>query len=292
MPSTKKPAGQRKKSLADRARPLSQTKLGLSVQDRLARAAQELAHELPIDRIDVAKVARRAQVSWPTASRYLRDKQHLRAQLSHADPELARGSSSRALLLDAAQRVFARYGYASATLDEIGRQAGASKATVYQHFASKTELFLALLEARDEALASSAPAEIAQVFSKLPPSQAFARVLQLEIARMSANKDYTRLYVEFLAASRERPVRDRLRASHKRQLGILVGLVQGLVQAGVLVVGTPAERVARILLLLLDGLTLQSLVIEGQGQQVANEIAEVLWLGLAPWVQSPASEHQ
>jgi len=53
---------------------------------------------------------------------------------------------TRARLLDAARRVFARRGYHGASLDEIAREAGATTGAIYSNFAGKEDLFLALFE--------------------------------------------------------------------------------------------------------------------------------------------------
>ena len=47
----------------------------------------------------------------------------------------------RERLLDAAQRVFATSGYASATVDDIISAAATSRATFYRYFRSKEDLF-------------------------------------------------------------------------------------------------------------------------------------------------------
>jgi AcrR family transcriptional regulator len=52
--------------------------------------------------------------------------------------------------LDAAAQVFARRGFEAATLDEVAAAAGYTKGAVYSNFASKTELFIALIERRIE----------------------------------------------------------------------------------------------------------------------------------------------
>ncbi|NGM20355.1 TetR/AcrR family transcriptional regulator [Roseomonas stagni] len=51
------------------------------------------------------------------------------------------------LLIEAAEQVFLRDGYADANLDEVARLAGMSKRTLYQHFASKAALFEACIAA-------------------------------------------------------------------------------------------------------------------------------------------------
>ncbi|MEV3961323.1 TetR family transcriptional regulator [Nocardia sp. NPDC050193] len=51
---------------------------------------------------------------------------------------------TRALLLDAAEEVFAEKGFAAATLDDIAHAAGYTKGAIYKHFSMKEELFLAV----------------------------------------------------------------------------------------------------------------------------------------------------
>jgi AcrR family transcriptional regulator len=52
----------------------------------------------------------------------------------------------RAQLLDAASQVFTRKGYHAAAMDDIAEAAGVSKPVLYQHFNSKLDLYLALLD--------------------------------------------------------------------------------------------------------------------------------------------------
>jgi AcrR family transcriptional regulator len=58
----------------------------------------------------------------------------------------ARKAETRARLLDAAARVYAKRGFGGATLDEVAAEAGFTKGAVYGHFGSKENLLLALLE--------------------------------------------------------------------------------------------------------------------------------------------------
>ena len=52
----------------------------------------------------------------------------------------------RSQLLDAASEVFASKGYHAAAMDDIADAAGVSKPVLYQHFPSKLDLYLALLD--------------------------------------------------------------------------------------------------------------------------------------------------
>src|SRR5919201_4849472 len=74
----------------------------------------------------------------------------------------------REAILDAALEVFARRGYNGSSIDEIAQAAGISKALIYEHFPSKRDLHLSLLEAHvqeiferlAEAAATSDPGEV------------------------------------------------------------------------------------------------------------------------------------
>jgi AcrR family transcriptional regulator len=52
----------------------------------------------------------------------------------------------RAAILDAALAVFADRGYHNSSIDDIAREGGISKALIYEHFASKQDLYAVLLE--------------------------------------------------------------------------------------------------------------------------------------------------
>jgi AcrR family transcriptional regulator len=58
----------------------------------------------------------------------------------------------RAQLLDAANEVFTSRGYHAAAMDDIAEVAGVSKPVLYQHFSSKLDLYLALLDSSCERL--------------------------------------------------------------------------------------------------------------------------------------------
>ncbi|HWL35203.1 MAG TPA: TetR/AcrR family transcriptional regulator [Frankiaceae bacterium] len=61
-------------------------------------------------------------------------------------------NARRAQLLDAALDVFVAQGFHAASMDDIADHAGISKPVLYQHFPSKLDLYLALLDAQVEDL--------------------------------------------------------------------------------------------------------------------------------------------
>ncbi|HET7715573.1 MAG TPA: TetR/AcrR family transcriptional regulator [Bauldia sp.] len=56
------------------------------------------------------------------------------------------GKARRARILDAASRVFAREGFAGASIDVIAAEAGVSRQTVYNQFGDKEKVFAAVVE--------------------------------------------------------------------------------------------------------------------------------------------------
>ncbi|MHB1613692.1 MAG: TetR/AcrR family transcriptional regulator [Actinomycetes bacterium] len=67
----------------------------------------------------------------------------------------------RAQLLRAAREVFVAQGYHAAPMDDIAERAGVSKPVLYQHFPSKLELYVALLDESGDALVAAVQAALA-----------------------------------------------------------------------------------------------------------------------------------
>jgi AcrR family transcriptional regulator len=81
---------------------------------------------------------------------------------AHASQRRLPVAERRALIVEAAGRLFGDHGYDGARLDEIAAAAGVTKPIVYRHFDSKRDLYLALLDRHRDDLAGfsvSIPAE-------------------------------------------------------------------------------------------------------------------------------------
>ena len=57
-----------------------------------------------------------------------------------------RGSERRAQLLDVARRVFGKFGFHGVSMEDVAKEAGVTKPILYDHFQSKKELYLALID--------------------------------------------------------------------------------------------------------------------------------------------------
>jgi AcrR family transcriptional regulator len=75
--------------------------------------------------------------------------------------ERLKGDERRRVIIDAALALFARKGFRGTTTREIAEAAGCSEATIFKYFATKDELYSAILEAKatiEETLAKAADA--------------------------------------------------------------------------------------------------------------------------------------
>src|SRR4051812_35493315 len=85
----------------------------------------------------------------------------------------------RTRVLDAAAAVVADRGLATATIDQVAAAAGFTKGAVYSNFASKDELFLALLEAQ----VASRVAGVERLLREAPDLPAALAAVGAELAR-------------------------------------------------------------------------------------------------------------
>src|SRR5436190_9573246 len=109
---------------------------------------------------------------------------------------------TRDRIVAAAERVFARRGYHGASLDEIAQQAGFTKGALYYNFASKEELFLALLDRLIEArlaLLESLRAQAQPAETRL--RQGAGRV----VGSLEGDRDWSLLFFEFASHAAREP---------------------------------------------------------------------------------------
>src|SRR4051812_1211981 len=76
-----------------------------------------------------------------------------RASYGAASPVVgARGARTRQQIVEVALQLFAEHGVQATIVDDIAQSVGISRATLYQYFASKEEIFRELLEESGAAL--------------------------------------------------------------------------------------------------------------------------------------------
>jgi AcrR family transcriptional regulator len=170
-------------------------------------------------------------------------------------------AATRAALLDSAARVFARRGYAAATVEEITESAGFSRGAFYSNFDDKEELFLALLEKRG----AEQMAEIAQAFQEGDTAEerltSGGRFIDSMVV---ANTEWCRLYMEFWSAAvRNRKFRRRFAEQYRIWRNAIAEMIEvGARDLNVTLDASPHE-LASAVIALSEGYVLQKLIDPG-----------------------------
>jgi AcrR family transcriptional regulator len=176
-----------------------------------------------------------------------------------AAPRLSREEKkamTRQRLLDAAAVVFARKGFAGASLDDVAEEAGLTKGAVYSNFGSKDDLIQALLEERlnrpydqiaDRVDRSGSQAEQAR--------QANAMVM----STFERERDTHLLGIEFMAHLARNPHLTR-RGSYRERVTAVAADMQAYADAENRTLPLPAYDLAVGLFALGQGIILERLV--------------------------------
>jgi AcrR family transcriptional regulator len=115
---------------------------------------------------------------------------------------------TRRQLLEAAARVYARCGFDGATLDGVAEEAGFTKGAVYDHFGSKENLLVALV---DEHLAHQIAEQVALFDPAKDTSERPRAGSDRWMADLKQDPDAFRLFVElWVHAQRDERLRRRL----------------------------------------------------------------------------------
>jgi AcrR family transcriptional regulator len=168
---------------------------------------------------------------------------------------------TRAELLVAAARAFARRGYLGASVEEIAEEAGYSHGAVYSNFSGKADLFLAVFE---EYMAERAR-ELAGTQADLPqdtPIELRARALADQwMARFAEDRDSFLLHLEFIAHAERDP---ELAGRFGKRSAALREAISGYIVQYQREEGTelalPADDLALLLRALGIGLAIEALV--------------------------------
>jgi AcrR family transcriptional regulator len=142
------------------------------------------------------------------------------SQESSARPSTRAGSKAwtRAQVLTSARQVFAERGYEGASMTEIARAAGVAVGSVYGHFATKQDLYWAVVSARLEAERQAAEAAIGNI-----ALDDFLRAYGQMLVRSADEGSEIALQSEvWLHALRDESFREQMR-NKQRQVQEMVG---------------------------------------------------------------------
>jgi len=196
-------------------------------------------------------------------------------------PARARHRDLRGDILDAADALLARYGYQKMTVDDVARQAGVAKATLYAHFPSKEAIALGTIDRMIDLLV----AELRQIArSRGDATQRVERMLVFRILFLFdiAQKSAHTLDDIYAALRPQYKIhRDRYMQSEAEVFSEVVAEGQ---RAGAFRSGDPLE-VARAFILATSTLTPFSLSVRELGEREAikrqiRRIASLLIYGI------------
>lgn len=166
-------------------------------------------------------------------------------------------AQTRARLLTAAGNVFAKRGYDRASLDDVAVAAGLTKGAVYSSFASKDELFYALMRERiGERLALAARAVERQATVHDITHDTGGGLAEL----ISTQADWHLLFIEFWArAVRDPDLREEFARNRRFARALIAGFLQERATEAELDLPAPADQLAIAVLALSNGIAIEHL---------------------------------
>ena len=166
------------------------------------------------------------------------------ARLSREDSQ----KQTRARLLDSAQEIFARNGFAGASVDQIAEHAGYSKGAVYSNFESKEALFLELLKEH----MSQELQELRALLDRSGSAREILHALKKKYSSLERQVALAMLSSEFqLQAGRRPEFAEPFAALYRDQRKAIAGLVNLVAEKA----GVPAPANAMAIATSLMGLT-------------------------------------
>jgi AcrR family transcriptional regulator len=162
-----------------------------------------------------------------------------------------RGVKSRALVLDAAERVMAQHGFDGATVARVVAEAGIPMSSVYHYFGSKDGILLAVMERGAERFFGDLSPWDRRVGR---PAQHLARVITGAIGTLERHPDFLRLLIVLATqppAGDGSDVPNVIRGIRERALDLLRGQIAMAFGDDPESEGT--DRLARFALAAIDG---------------------------------------
>jgi len=166
---------------------------------------------------------------------------------------------TRARVLDAAAKLFARRGFDGVSLDEVAAAAGFSKGAVYSNFESKAELLLTLLvERHSRRIMDGLPT----LFGGEGPPEERAREGGVRLASIiERDREGVLLFVElWVAAARSPRLRRKFAALYEQWQGLIIDLLRAQGDELENLLPLPVPQVAAAAHALVEGFALQKVI--------------------------------
>ncbi len=187
-------------------------------------------------------------------------------------------------ILEAARKVFARYGFDGATVDEIAEAAGLAKGTVYLYFSSKRELYLEALRLGSLRLIEEVKRNVAAAPAPADKIRAF---IEARLRYAEENRNLVKIYHSEFGNFGPAHANKEFRNLYLEQVRMLEAVIEEAAAQGH-IRAVPAEAAAFAISEMIRGLIVQRLF--GRSREtVATDcqfLFEMVWKGLAGCTES------
>jgi AcrR family transcriptional regulator len=183
-------------------------------------------------------------------------------------------------ILEGAKRLFARKGFAAATMDEIAEEAEFSKGAIYTYFPSKEQLFLSLMEEKIGKLFGEENEIIALAIN---PKDKIERLIEIHLAFFEKDKEFFQI-IHSERFRLEKEMIHKLHAEMKQKFIGYLDLISKVMQEGIsnkLLRNMDPRTLASALMGMLNSFTMQWILQGGKGSLAAMKsiILELFFRG-------------
>jgi TetR/AcrR family transcriptional regulator, transcriptional repressor of aconitase len=177
----------------------------------------------------------------------------------------------RRQLLDAAECVFIRKGYESATMKDFVEEAEMSRGWIYLYFQTKEEIFEALMERMDQENAKQFDALLLESSSSWEVVQATLTHQKVDLAAFSASLAPA-MYEYFISGWHNEERRKQLAGRYENGFCGFTELLQTGVDRGEFIPTYSIDLISKIIISHLDGIMIHTLAVGPDQADIASQI--------------------
>ncbi len=187
----------------------------------------------------------------------------------------------RDAILDATDRLLARYGYGKMTIDDLAKEVGIGKGSIYLHFSSKEEIALSHVDRIIERLCE----ELKKISREnIPIEIKLKKMLLMRVSfRFESVQHYTQSINDLLSSLRSKLL-DRRKGYHEIEAKIFAMVIKDGQKSGDFQAGNPLGIARSFLLatnsLLPFNLTTQELGKQAEIEAKTKQLAKILIRGI------------
>jgi AcrR family transcriptional regulator len=187
-------------------------------------------------------------------------------------------AATRTLLMKAAAKVCAKRGLQQASIDEVAEEAGYTKGAFYANFASKEELFLAML---DERFGEELERIEQALRADRPPDEAARAAGESFMSFMRSDPEWERLYLEFVGyAARDDEFRQELLTRLRAMDARLAEIYRRWTEEIGITPPIPIEEITLMTSIMADGFLLRQQLDPALGGELYGKMLATFMLGL------------